>query len=535
MTELHARLLCWLLLAWLCAACSAKDAELPCAADRRCLRYGLAADIPLLDPHLTASHQAGIIFRQIFDTLVYRDAGTHRFTPGLAEAWQVSDDGLRYTFSLRQDIVFHDGAPFDAAAVARNFERIYDPQLPADHARALLGPLASYEILDEFTLRLSLSAAYPALLDSLAQPFLSIASPLALDKYNELRHQFYMAGTGPFRLQEHLPGEGVTLRRFHEYRVNPSIYAAETGGNIERIEFLLLGRNSGAALQGIDQSLDIIDDLTPASAQNLAGNSRVQLVPIAIPGSSIHFVFNTRREHVNQRELRLALLLAANREAIVDQAFFNFSPVAWAPLAQSSPYAHSGYINQYAHDPKSARQLLTATGYVDGDEDGILEHAGRPLSLSIIVPPWGNLPAVATQLQRQWQALGIELRIENVPSATRLLDLIESGEYDLLPVERHGLDPQLLGAIFLDDGEYANSRAPNAQLDAMIRGAMRELDPDRRRSQIYAIQSLIMEQALILPIRDPVRLTAARADLESLRFDAYGLYPLLRDLRVAGS
>ena len=515
-------------------ACGGGGAEASCQQDSACLRYGLAADMAILDPHLSRSNEAGIILRQIFDSLVYRDSASGGFVAGLASGWQISPDGLQYTFQLRDDLAFHDGARFDAAAVARNLERIYDSSLPADYARELLGPLSRYEIIDDFAIRLTLASPYPALLDSLAQPFLGIASPSALEQYNHLRHQFYLSGTGPFRLLAYTPGERVELRRFEDYRVNPAIYAAGAGGNIARVVFDLRRRETGEALGGLDGALDVLGELAPAAAQNLAGNSRIQLLPRDLPGMAAQFLFNTRREHVKRRETRVALLLATDRAAIVDQVYYNYSPVAWAPLSQSSAYAHTGYVNSYATDVAAARDVLGAAGYADADGDGVLEYEGHPLSLSIVVPPWRGMPQVASILQRQWRAIGVELNIEPVPSATRLNDLIASGQVDLLPVERYGLDPQMLSAVFLDSGAYAASRAPNPQLNELVLSAMGQLDPALRRKQVYAVQALIMDEALILPIRDVARVTAARADLVDLRFDAYGFYPLLRDARFIG-
>ncbi len=515
------------------AACGADQAEPPCESDPLCLRYGIAADIPILDPHLAQSHEAGIILRQIFDTLVIRDPATHEFAPGLASAWHISDDGLQYAFTLRQGIRFHDGAAFDAAAVAANIERVFDPQMPSAQARALLGPLIRYEILDAYAIRLTLAAPFAPFMDGLAQPFLGIASPAALAEYNQLRHQFHLAGTGPFRLDEYLPGERVALSRNAEYSLAPSNEARPDAGEIERIEFILSRTASGYRLPGLDQSLDLVDNLPPVAAQNLAGNSRAQLLPVAIPGSSTFFLFNTRREHVNRRELRLALLLAMDRGAIVDQVYVNFSQPAWAPLSLSGGYAHSGYLNKYDFDLDGARDLLAAAGYSDADGDGILEADGATLSLSVVVPPWSGLPEAASMLQRQWRNVGVDLVIETVPGVARLRGLVESGQFDLLPVERYGIDPHLLGGVFLDDGEYRFSRAPDPHLNEMLLSAMSQMDSALRRKQVYAIQARIMEEALILPIRDTRRLTAARADLLDLRFGAYGFYPLLQSLRLA--
>lgn len=524
-----------LLAALVLYGCGEGGVDLSCESDSRCLRYGISADIPVLDPHIAETKEAGIVFRQIFDSLVVRDPQTQKFIPGLASGWEISPDGLTYTFALKPGLSFHDGNPFNAAAVAANIDRIYDANMPMSYARELLGPLTQYEVLGNSSIRFTLASPFPSLLDSLAQPFLGIASPSALGEYNSLRHQFHLAGTGPFRLTEYLPGERIVLRRFDDYRVESPIYDERRRSEINRIEFLIAPSGELDALSVLDQMYDVIDNVSPAEAQNLAGNSRVQLWPTEIPGTTVQFLFNTLREHVSQREVRLALLLATNRVAIVDQVYFNFSPVAWAPLSESTGYSHTGYVNTYTYNLDLARELLSAAGYIDGDGDGILDRDDTPLSLSIVVPPWGGMPAVASMLQGQWRAIGVDLRIEPAPGATLLDRLIESGFYDLLPVEAYGVDPQVMNRVFLDNGEYASSRAPQPQLNDLLLGTMQLMDPETRRSQVYAIQALIMDEVLILPIRETVRLTAGRADLSNLRFDAYGFYPLLRNARLDSS
>lgn len=519
----------------LLSSCRSSLEALPCARDQRCLRYGLSADIPVLDPHYAEAPEAGMIFRQLYDTLVYRSGDTHEFLPGLATDWDLSADGLVYTFVLRRDVVFHDGSRFDAAAVGSNIERIFDPNIPQSLARELLGPLTQYEVAGDFTIRLILASPFPGLLDALAQPTLGIASPAALETHGFLRYQFHHAGTGPFQLENYLPGERIELRRFEDYRVSPSIYQPLAGDEITRVEFVLQSAADVDALPALRDSLDVLDDLSPIDAQNLAGNSRVQILPVDIPGLSVQFLFNTGRPSIDKRTVRLALLLATNRIAISDQVYFNFSPVAWAPLSTATGYSHTGYVDQFAYNLSAAQALLAEAGYSDSDADGLVDRDGEPLALSVVVPPWGGLPAVVSLLQQQWQALGVALEIEQVPGRSRLRSLIQSGRYDLLPVDRYGIDPNALSSVFLADSLYGVSQSPNDELETLLLSAMHATDSQARRTLVYNIQAKIMDEQLILPIREYVRLTAARADLRNLRFDAYGFYPLLFNASLAGS
>lgn len=526
------RLCAWLLACLSLVGCGARRAEMACEADPRCLRYGLSADISVLDPHIADLPEAGMIFRQIYDTLVYRDSAIHEFAAGLASSWDISSDGLVYTFSLRRDVHFHDGAPFNAAAVARNIERIFDPQQPPSRARDLLGPLSQYEIVDEYTLRLRLAAAYPALLDGLAQPWLGMASPRALDEYGRLRYQFHQAGTGPFVLESYTPGETVSLRRFVEYRVNPSIYAPLVGDEIQRVQIALGSRPFGDVLAALGDSRDILDDISPADAQNIAGNSRVQVLPAQVPALASALLVNTARPPLDDRNLRRALLLATDRAAISDQITFNFSPIAWAPLSASTGYAHTGYVGSFAYDLAAAKELIAAAGFADSDDDGFVERDGNALTLRMVVPPEDQLPQIAEALRGAWRSAGIDLRLEPVPGKSRLTELVLSGEYDLLPIDAAGIDPVILGQVFADNSPYAASRSLHPRLSQLLLQAEREIDRQLRRERYYELQALLMSETLILPLREPLRLTATRAAVKNLRFDAYGLYPLLHNVAM---
>ncbi|MDE2748609.1 MAG: ABC transporter substrate-binding protein [Chloroflexota bacterium] len=514
------------------AGCGSAGSEVSCEDDSRCLRYAFSADIPVLDPHVSELPEAGMVFRQIYDTLIYRDTDSRAFLPGLATDWEISPDGLDYSFSLRPDVTFHDGSEFTAESVAFNIERIFRPDSERSLARELLGPLHQVDVLDKYKIRLRLFEPHAALLDSLAQPFLGIASPEALKSHDGLRYQYHQSGTGPFALVDYLPGERIKLRRFDGYAVDPAIYAPLSGDEIEAVEFSVMRDGEADLLSMLGSTQDVVDDVSPVAAHNLAGNSRVRLLPTAIPGLAAQWLFNTKRAPLNRRDVRLALLLASNRIAISDQVYLNAAPVAWSPLSESTGYAHTGFRNSFEFDLAEAQALLSAAGYADSDEDGILDLAGDRLELTMLAPPWGRLAEVGAFLREQWRRLGIELVVEPVPGRMQLNSQIRAGEYDLLPVSIHGIDPGMLSRVFLDNSLYAASRSPHPALNDLLIQAGQEIDPARRRAQYYDIQTLLMNAALILPISETVRLRAASANIVDLRYDAFGFYPLLVNVKI---
>lgn len=514
------------------AGCGGGGTRVPCGQDNGCVRYALIADFPILDPHIAELPEAGMIFRQIYDTLVYRDTRTKEFLPGLARSWEISPDGLVYTFHLRDDVRFHDGTPFSAASVAANLDRIVDPATVSRRARSLLGPFSHYEILDPRRIRLYLHSPFAPLLDSLAQPFLGIASEAALASYDNLRYQFHQSGSGPFVLEKYLPGDRIVLRRFDLYATKAGIYSSLSGGEAQRVEFYIVEGQNATSQQVLSEAFDILDEVPPKTATNLAGNSRIQVLPIEIPGQTVQLLFNTRREHVNEADVRRALLIATNRVAIANNIYANYSPVAWAPLSIATGYSHTGFVNELAFDLGFAQEILEQSGYQDLDEDGILDRDGLPLRLSIVIPPWGQLPEVAEFIREQWRQIGVQLEIDSVPGFGRLAEKIQAGENDLVAIESYGLDPAILGNIFSNQAIYSGSRMEDEALNGLLLKAVETLDPSSRRSQYYEIQAYLMANALILPIRENVRLRLARSNVRDLRFDAYGFYPLLFNVRL---
>ncbi len=524
-----------ILMVLMLSACGSAETVLPCEDDRTCLSYALSADIPVLDPHIAEFPEAGMIFRQIYDTLVYRDNHTHDFVPGLAHAWDISPDGLQYTFNLRQDIVFHDGTALDAEAVARNIDRIFDPAINSIRARSLLGPFSHYAIVDAYTIQLRLAIPFAPFLDGLAQPFLGIISPRALREYDSLRYQFHQVGTGPFRLEKYLPGERVELRRNLAFTTNPAIYRPLEGGEINRVEFHVLDGGAAESDQLLSGSIDVVDDLTPTEAVDFVANSRMQLLPIPISGHSVQFMFNTERDHINRQDVRRALLYATNRHEISNEVFFNYSPVAWAPLSVSTGYAHTGYVGEFGYDLGLAQELLALAGYSDDDGDGFLERDGQPLTLSLLIPPWGEWPAIAVYLREQWRRIGVRATVEPAPGGARLINRIRSGEHDLIAIDNYGVDPAILGNVFFSNTIYGESRSENQRLSDLLIAAAQEQDPRARRTQYYEIQVLLMTESLVLPIRDNVRLRLTRSNVTGLSYDRYGFYPLLHNVRLIES
>ncbi len=493
--------------------------------------YGLTLVPTGIDPHINASSELGIPLRSVYDTLVYRDAETLEFVPGLAESWDVSPDGLTYTFTLRQGVTFHDGTPFNADAVRVNIERILDPANNSAKAAQLLGPISAVQVLDSTHLVIVLSEPFPPLLDGLSQPYLGIASPQALSEYDAATYQFHQVGTGPYRFVEYVVNDRLVLERNRDYAWGPSVVTNPGTPAVERIVFKFYTDPPSRALALRSGEAQIMGELLPTDARQLSADGSIQLQPVAVPGQPLQFFFNLNRIPTSSLAARQALILGTDRQAIAQAVYQGYSPIAYGPLTASTLYYDPAVEGRYAYDPVQAAALFNTTGWVDSNNDGWRDDGNAPLELDLVIPPWGLTPEVAQLLETQWEStLQVQVNIRQVASFSMLADEAQGREYSAISLNFSGLDPVILNSFYLSDGRLNWSGVADAELDDLLHRAQREVDPVRR-AQLYAqIQQRILDQALVLPIRDPVNLNGVSPGIQGLHFDPQGWFPYLTDI-----
>jgi peptide/nickel transport system substrate-binding protein len=506
--------------------------------------YGLTFNPSGFDPHINQNAELGIVYRSVYDTLLYRNPDTRQFEPGLATNVEISPDGLSYTFALRQGVKFHDGETFDAYAVAATLDRIVNPETRSQKSLALLGPYSRYEVVDAMTIRIILNSPYAPLLDAVSQVYLGIASPKALTDYDAARYQFHQVGTGPFVLVDYVPGDKIVLRRNPDYAWGPSFYKPVGPNSVKEIEFRFFTDSATRAPALQTGDAQVMGELAPADALIFSRGAEARLIPQPIPGQPLQFFMNTTAWPTNDFNVRRAILLATDRTAIVDSVYQQFSPVAYGPLSAASPYYEPRVRDLFKPDKAAALDLLRQAGYTDLDNDGMLEReetdpanakrrVPRPLKLIVITPPWGFIPQVVQKLQSQWKAVGIGVEIRQVPNFAGIMGEYNKGDYNLLTFYDSGLDPSLLNRFFRSDGAMNFTRYTSTDLDTWLDAAMKETGSEQNRAALYAqAQMFIMENALILPIRDIVNLNGAATRIDGLTFDAYGWFPVLNNITV---
>ncbi len=494
------------------------------------LVYGLTLNPSGIDPHINASSELGIPLTSVYDTLVYRDPESGTFVPGLAERWEVSDDGLVYTFYLRKGVVFHDGTPFDAQAVQFNLERITDPEVGSQKARFMLGPYKRTEVVDETTVRLLLSAPFAPLLDSLSQVYLGMASPTAVQKWGS-EYQLHQVGTGPFTFAEYVPGDHLLLRRNPDYAWGPSVYRHSTA-QVDEIEFRFFTDPATRSPALETGQVHIMGEIPPQDAARLQDAPAFRIEQVPIPGVSLMFFLNTTHPPLDDVRVRQALVYGTDRQAIISAVFRDTSPVAYGPLAANTLGYDATVRAYYPYDPNQAAALLAEAGWTDQDGDGVLDRGGIPLTLDMVLMGWGYMPEVSQLMVDQWSRLGIavESRVVSYPEA---LSIADAGTYHLIPFNLSGSDPDILRKFFHSQGSFNWAKAGDAELDSWLEEAARISDPEQRSVLYSQVQHRVMDQALVIPVRDYVNLNGVQAQVEGLRFDSQGWFPWLIDVTLS--
>ncbi|MGB7537202.1 MAG: ABC transporter substrate-binding protein [Anaerolineales bacterium] len=502
-----------------CFACS------PAAPAAKELRYGLTLAPTGIDPHVNASSELGIPLASVYDTLVFRDEGGS-FVPGLAERWEVSPDGLQYTFFLRRDVRFHDGTAFDANAAKVNLDRVLDPATKSQKARFMIDSVKTVTVVDDFTVRLDLSEPFAPLLDSLSQVYLGMASPTALQKWGA-DYQFHQSGTGPFRFVEYVAGDHLTLERNPDYAWAPSVYRNKSAA-LDRIVFRFYADPATRAPALLSGEVDVMGEVLPGDAGDLEKNGSFSVYPIAVPGQPLQFFFNLGRTPTDDVRVRRALLAATDRASMVRTVFGSYSPVAVGPLTQAT-WGAVNVIPADAFNLAEAKDLLEEAGWKDLNGDGIREKDGQSLRLTVVYPPWGMTPQTAELLEMQWKEVGAAVELVQAATFSALKEAHAGGSYHLISTNLAGTDPDLLRSYYRSDGVYNWTGIASSDLDKLLDQAVRTADAKQRLDLYRQAQEIIAQECLILPIRDYVNVNVAHNRVKNLTFSPQGWFPVLID------
>ena len=483
-----------------------------------------------MDIHSTQLDVGSLVLRNTFDSLVFqREDGS--FAPWLATTWSVSDDGLEYTFELRDDVTFHDGEPFNAEAVKANFDHVVAPETASAQAASLIGfaedggYYLGTEVVDEFTVRVSFNQPYAPFLQGVSLPQLGFYSPKVLAEHgDELRAggPGITVGTGPFILHEFIPGQELTFSANPNYDWAPEGYPHQ--GVAATDEFVIRILPEAAVRVGALASgeADVVADVSPTMVSQ--AGSDVTVNSVELPGIPYSLYINEANGVFADQNVRLAFSLGIDISSAVDAIFLGQYERAWSILAPTTPNSYEeGLENLWPYDPDEANRLLDEAGWIDRDSDGYRVKDGERLSASWIA--WTPIPddraALADIIQSDLRQLGFEL-VRDVLEPAQYNERYGPRTFDVTDWGFSSPDADVLRSHLHSGGFQNASTVTKTFIDEMLDEAVASTDAAEREFLYREIQKWNFEQALIVPLYVPSEITIASNTVEGLQFDLYG-------------
>ncbi|RWI29906.1 MAG: peptide ABC transporter substrate-binding protein [Mesorhizobium sp.] len=464
---------------------------------------GTAAESESLDPHKTSTIYEANILRDLFQGLVMQDQKAN-VIPGAAESWTVSDDGTVYTFKLRKDAVWSDGAPVTADDFVYSFHRLEDPATGAEYA-SMLYPVKNAEevntkkakpeemgvkAIDANTLEVTLKAPTPYFLEMLTHQATYPVSKASIDKLGaEWIKPGNLVSNGAFTLAEWVPNDHIKLVK------NPKFWDAASV-KLDVVNYIPTEDRSSAMKRFEAGELDSYDDLPTEQLADLKAKFGDQIHVGPYLGT-FYFAIKIDKAPWDNVELRNAISMAIDREFIAEKVWQN----SMLPGYSMVPPGIEGYT------PETAK--FADMSQIDREDEAkkVLEKLGytpeKPLKMEIRYNTSENNKNTAVAVQEQLKPLGVDVSLINTDTKTHYSFLEQKGDYD---VARAGWiadykDPEsFLGISRKASGNnYSGYNSPEFE-KAMDEAAAAGGKPEQRMKELAEAERILVDEVGNIPL-----------------------------------
>jgi len=505
--------------------------EVP-AASGGVLNIGIPVEPETLDPGDAVYVQEQFILMSIFDSLLSISPEGELF-PALATAWEPNADYSEFTFTLREDVTFHDGTPFTADAVKASFDHINSDAVLESGGKSLLQDHAYVEtvVVDDYTVTVKFGASYPLFLRDAARQWLSISSPAALDEFGA-DYGRNPVGTGPFKFVQWDAQSQIVLERNDDYNWGPEFAGHEGPAYLDQIIFRILPE-AATRLTAFETGEILIAGEPPAlDAIALAESGSAAIQTFAQPGIPAILMINATKAPTDNVNVRKAMILAVNQEELAQTAFQELGLPAYSVVSPTTWAYDEAAASLYSYDPEEAARLLEEAGWVDADGDGIREKDGELLTVD-----WPDNPAWSEAFNElligYLTEVGFDVQYRSMDDGAAYEELL-AGNYTLVYMYWTRPDPSPLRYLFHSEnanGGGAWTNFVNEDLDAALADADVNTDEEARKQDYIAAQNIIMENALVLPMFTVNTSYLTSPSIQGFTFDLEG-YPLLYDISI---
>ncbi|WP_161958242.1 ABC transporter substrate-binding protein [Arthrobacter sp. H-02-3] len=444
---------------------------------------------------------------QLVDRLTYQDAKTGKIEPWLASSWDVSSDGLTYTFHLRKGVTFSDGTQLDAQVVKDN----YDQHGLGDKAKGIAADsfftgYVKSTVVDPSTVSITLSKPDAGFLQVTSIYRSGIVAKSTLEKdWNAQGQLDNLVGSGPFKVKSHdANNTTITLERRDDYDWAPQGFAHQGKAYLKEIVYKTVAEDSvrmGSVKSGQAQ---IARNILPTDEAALK-SAGITVNSYSVQGEVNHLGINLNSKFVDNENVRLALQAATNRQELRDTVLSDSYGVAKSVLPQAD-HNFTDQSSYLQYDQAKAEKLLADAGFTKGS-DGFLQKDGNTLGFTIYVAPYYQTSKKLLQLlSQEWGKVGVQLTVKEVDSGTYSTKIL-SADTAFNQTQWSRADADVLRTAFGSEYGFANKVA-NPELDKLLQSQAEAGTPDARQKIVTDIQKYLLEHALEIPLYDETQVFA---------------------------
>ena len=488
---------------------TAESTEAGSTTGEKILKVQVGPDPETVDPALNSAVDGGNMILHAFEGLLTLDENG-QLKEGQAESWETSEDGLTWTFHLRDGLKWSDGTDLTAKDFVYSWQRVCDPNVAAPYAETVLGMVKGYDeaVAGDIT-KLDVQAPdEKTVVVNLANPCSYFGELAAFATLNPVQQATVEANgdawatsadtyisNGPFMMTEWVPGSHITFSK------NPNYWNAEAI-KLDKLEFELIEDSNAAYSAYTSGEVDMIKDVPTEEIPSLQGNDDFHVEPII---GTYYVSLNLQKEYFQDARVRKALSLAIDRNYVANTLMQGtYSPASsivgpgWLDTDGSSfaENANGGtpYIDNDNFDAnlEEAKKLLEEAGYPNGEGFPQIEYTTNDA---------GYHKVVAEYLQQAWAAIGIDLKV-NIVEWASFTPMRRNGEFD---VARNGwvgdyTDPSNILELFCTTNGNNDGKYTNADFDAAIEDSRVTTDADTRSADLHKAEDTLMNDAGCIPI-----------------------------------
>ncbi len=490
------------------AAVSSWD-EKPCGKLGGTLVFAQADDAVSLDPADIEDGFSVNVTSNMFDTLVRFRADNTQVEPALAESWTASPDGLVWSFKLRQGVKFHDGTPVNAAAVKFSYDRQVDKKNPYHtgnfpYAEFTFQNVKSVDVVNDSTVRFTLSAPFAPFLTNMAMFSTAVVSPTSVQKYGKDMFK-HPVGSGPFKFVEWVKKDHVTMEANKDYWAGRPC--------VDRLIMRAIPDNTVRLLEVEKGTVQVMDQINPPDYGRIRGNK--DLVLFTGPGLNVGYIaMNVEKSPFNDVRIRRAVNYAVNKDSLIRAFYAGVGAPAKNPMPPTI-WGYNDAVQPYGYSVEKAKQLLAEAGYPNGFSTELWwPNRSRPY----LTQP----QKIAEALQAQLAKAGIRAKLVTFEWGTYLAKT-RSAEHPMAILGWIGDngDPDNFLYVLLDKDNTEKGKAANIAfyksdaLHNLLIKAQQVSDQNARAKFYRQAQEIIHSDAPWVPLVHAARVAAYRKGVEN--------------------